>query len=51
MPRYRPRPRAALTKEQADRGASAEGVLRLLDQVHCDEGWLHRLTRRAGQPV
>jgi hypothetical protein len=39
------------TKEQAGRAAAAEGVLRLVDQAHWAEGWLHQLTGRGARPV
>lgn len=35
------------TKEAAGRAAANGGVLRLLDQAHWAEGWLHQLTGRA----
>ncbi|MEV4506635.1 zinc-ribbon domain-containing protein [Streptomyces klenkii] len=34
------------TKEDAGRAAAREGVLRLVDQAHWAEGWLHTLTGR-----
>ncbi|MGJ5763140.1 zinc-ribbon domain-containing protein [Streptomyces galbus] len=39
------------TKETAGRAAAAEGVLRLVDQAHWAEGWLHQLTGRLPRPV
>ncbi|WP_432154809.1 hypothetical protein [Streptomyces tricolor] len=39
------------TKEQAGRAAAAEGALRLVDQAHWAEGWLHQLTGRPPRPV
>jgi hypothetical protein len=38
-------------KEDAGRAAAADGVLRLLDQAHWAEGWLHVRTGRAPRPV
>nr|WP_254650952.1 DUF4158 domain-containing protein [Streptomyces sp. GbtcB7] len=39
------------TKEAVGRAAANGGVLRLLDQAHWAEGWLHQLTRRAARRV
>ncbi|MEW2290224.1 zinc-ribbon domain-containing protein [Streptomyces sp. NPDC047841] len=39
------------TKEEAGHAAANGGVLRLLDQAHWAEGWLHRLTGRSAQSV
>lgn len=39
------------TKEAAGRAAANGGVLRLLDQAHWAEGWLHQLTGRAARRV
>ncbi|MCY1649318.1 zinc-ribbon domain-containing protein [Streptomyces sp. NPDC048212] len=39
------------TKEDAGRAAAQSGVLRLLDQAHWAEGWLHQLTGRAARRV
>ncbi|MFB7031851.1 MULTISPECIES: zinc-ribbon domain-containing protein [unclassified Streptomyces] len=39
------------SKEDAGRAAAADGVLRLLDQAHWAEGWLHVRTGRAPRPV
>ncbi|MEU6655745.1 zinc-ribbon domain-containing protein [Streptomyces sp. NPDC046900] len=41
------------TRAEAERAASAggDGVLRLLDQAHWAEGWLHVLTGRRARPV
>ncbi|MEU9256209.1 hypothetical protein AB0D66_30795 [Streptomyces sp. NPDC048270] len=39
------------SKEDAGRAAAHDGVLRLLDQAHWAEGWLHVRTGRAARPV
>jgi hypothetical protein len=39
------------TKEAAGRAAAADGVLRLVDQAHWAEGWLHQLTGRRPRPA
>ncbi|MEU6946634.1 zinc-ribbon domain-containing protein [Streptomyces sp. NPDC046316] len=39
------------SKEDAGRAAVHEGVLRLLDQAHWAEGWLHVRTGRGARPV
>jgi hypothetical protein len=39
------------SREDAGRAAAANGVLRLLDQAHWAEGWLHVRTGRASCPV
>ncbi|WP_198944250.1 hypothetical protein [Streptomyces sp. CB03234] len=39
------------TKEKAGRAAATDGVLRLLNQAHWAEGWLHQLTGRGPRPV
>ncbi|MFL4909432.1 hypothetical protein ACJ6WF_41180 [Streptomyces sp. MMS24-I2-30] len=39
------------TKEKAGRAAATDGVLRLLNQTHWTEGWLHVLTGRRPRPV
>ncbi|MFE2473104.1 zinc-ribbon domain-containing protein [Streptomyces mirabilis] len=39
------------SKEKAGRAAAGDGVLRILDQAHWAEGWLHQLTGRGPRPV
>ncbi|MER8120450.1 hypothetical protein [Streptomyces sp. NPDC094031] len=39
------------TKEEAGRAAATDGVLRILNQAHWAEGWLHVLTGRGPRPV
>ncbi|MFE9254126.1 zinc-ribbon domain-containing protein [Streptomyces sp. NPDC006879] len=39
------------TKEKAGRAAATDGVLRILNQAHWAEGWLHVLTGRGPRPV